>query len=153
MLKVYADNWLAKLILFPGYNTIMLYGFVLSKRKDYEITNSLRRHEITHALQFWETAIVAVLLAVVISILLRLNWCQWVISLFIGVSFYYVMYVISCLIQSIKCLFDSSIPWNDKFHRGYRNSCYEEEARMSGRDVLYYQSRKFFFFKWVRFIF
>lgn len=151
--KIYADNWLAKVILPSGFNTIMLYGFVLSKRESEHITDRLKRHETTHAIQFWETTVIALIAALILCIIINPVWWIWLIILFIGLSFWYVMYLISCFIQLIGCLFDPLVAWKDKFHTAYRRSCYEEEARKAENDVSYYQERKFFSLKWIRFIF
>lgn len=41
--KVFYENWFAKLILFGGYTTIMLFGFIFTKLK--ELSETTIRHE------------------------------------------------------------------------------------------------------------
>lgn len=69
--KVFYENWLAKMILFGNYTTIMFFGFILSKLK--EITAETERHERTHQKQFFE----CMEIAAIPSVLLAFHGSVW----------------------------------------------------------------------------
>lgn len=85
MKTIYYNSKLAKLILFGGYTTIMLFGFILTKLK--ELSETTIRHERIHQKQFFEcmeiAAIPSVLLAFYVS-----AWWLLLIPLF-----YYILYL------------------------------------------------------------
>lgn len=63
--KVFYENWFAKLILFGDYTTIMFFGFILTKLK--ELSETTIRHERTHQKQFFECMEIAVIPSALLS--------------------------------------------------------------------------------------
>lgn len=84
MKTIYLDNWLAKMILFGNYTTIMFFGFILSILK--EITAEIERHERTHQKQFFE----CMEIAAIPSVLLAFHVSAWWLLLI--PLFYYILY-------------------------------------------------------------
>ena len=60
MTKIYYNNWLAKLILWDGYSTIMLFGFILTKRKS--LSEKTLNHEAIHVAQYKECFVLGLIL-------------------------------------------------------------------------------------------
>jgi hypothetical protein len=129
---VFENNWLAKLLLWKGFSTIMLFGFVLSKRT---MGDASKRHESVHACQWMELTIVALNL-------LGLAWAitgAWWLMLFAPVA-YYLWYVTEWVVR--RC-----IPRNgDDYHTIY----FEQEAYDSEEDVSYLADRDFF--AWIKYM-
>lgn len=130
MKLTYYNNLLAKLLLFSGYSTIMLFGFVLTKLN--ELKPSTLRHENIHRRQYLECTVIA------LPIALLLGWLvSWWFLLLIPV-FYYLTYVGEWLIR----LF---MPGN-----AYRNISFEKEAYQNQNYPGYLDGRRRM--EWVRYI-
>ena len=116
--KVFYENWFAKLILFGDYTTIMLFGFILTKLK--ELSETTIRHERTHQKQFFEcmeiAAIPSVLLAFYVS-----AWWLLLIPLF-----YYIIYLTEWFVSFVYHLFtDNKIGGGKVNNNAYRASAFE----------------------------
>lgn len=85
MKTIYYNNKLAKLILFGGYTTIMLFGFILTKLK--ELSEATIRHERTHQKQFFECMEIAAIPSVLLSLYVSAWW------LLLIPLFYYILYL------------------------------------------------------------
>lgn len=124
MKTTYYNNRLAKLLLFSGYNTIMLFGFILTKLN--ELKPSTLRHENIHRRQYMECMILA------LPVALFLGWLvSWWFLLLVPV-FYYLLYVGEWLIR----LF---MPGN-----AYRNISFEREAYQNQNNPGYLGERRLF---------
>lgn len=108
MKTTFYDNRLARLILFSGYSTIMLFGFILTKLDT--LPPSTLRHENIHRRQYVECIILSLPLT-----LLLCRLASWWFLLLIPV-FYYLLYV-------AEWLFRLFLPGN-----AYRNISFEREA-------------------------
>lgn len=130
MKLIYYNNPIAKLILFSGYNTIMLFGFILTKLN--ELKPSTVRHENIHRRQYLECMILA------LPVALMLGWLvSWWFLLVIPV-FYYLLYVGEWLVR----LF---MPGD-----AYRNISFEKEAYQNQNNPGYLSERKWM--AWIRLI-
>lgn len=130
MKLTYYNNPIAKLILFSGYSTIMLFGFILTKL-DY-LKPSTVRHENIHQRQYVECMILA------LPVALMLGWLvSWWFLLVIPV-FYYLLYVGEWLVR----LF---MPGD-----AYRNISFEREAYQNQNNPGYLSERKWM--AWIRLI-
>lgn len=135
MKTIYLDNWLAKMILFGNYTTIMFFGFILSILK--EITAEIERHERTHQKQFFEcmeiAAIPSVLLAFYVSV-----WWLLLIPLF-----YYIIYLTEWFVSFVYHLFTDNIIGSGKVNaNAYRASAFEMEAKLNQDNPNYLKERK-----------
>ena len=135
MKTIYLDNWLAKMILFGNYTTIMFFGFILSILK--EITAEIERHERTHQKQFFEcmeiAAIPSVLLAFYVSV-----WWLLLIPLF-----YYIIYLTEWFVSFVYHLFtDNKIGGGKVNNNAYRASAFEMEAKLNQDNPNYLKERK-----------
>lgn len=135
MKTIYLDNWLAKMILFGNYTTIMFFGFILSILK--EITAEIERHERTHQKQFFEcmeiAAIPSVLLAFYVSV-----WWLLLIPLF-----YYIIYLTEWFVSFVYHLFTDSRIGDGKVNaNAYYASAFEMEAKENRNSQIYLRFRK-----------
>lgn len=115
MKLIFLNSRLAKLILFGGYTTIMLFGFILTKLK--ELSETTIRHERIHQKQFFEcmeiAAIPSVLLAFYVS-----AWWLLLIPLF-----YYILYLAEWFVSFVYHLFTDNIIGSGKVNaNAYRAS-------------------------------
>jgi hypothetical protein len=135
MKTIYLDNWLAKMILFGNYTTIMFFGFILSILK--EITAEIERHERTHQKQFFE----CMEIAAIPSVLLAFNVSAWwllLISLF-----YYILYLAEWFVSFVYHLFtDNKIGDGKANKNAYRASAFEMEAKLNQDNPNYLKERK-----------
>lgn len=108
MKTIYYNSRLAKLLLFRGYTTIMLFGFILTKLN--ELKPSTLRHENIHRRQYVECAMLS------LPLVFLLCWLVSCWFLFLVPTFYYILYVGEWLVR----LFRSG--------NAYRNISFEKEA-------------------------
>lgn len=124
MKTIYYNNLLAKLLLFRGYTTIMLFGFILTKLN--ELKPSTLRHENIHRRQYVEC--VALSLPLVLLLCWLVSW--WFLLLI--PTFYYILYLGEWLVR----LFRSG--------NTYRNISFEKEAYQNQNSPGYLSERKWF---------
>lgn len=155
--KVYYESKLAKIILFPGFSTIMIFGMILTKKKKVErlcdnksvlfFKPDDERHEKIHCMQWWDYFVVAIVINVIIIILslvfglfhINLIWC------ILMVIFPFVNYYISYIIEYFISLIYNLIKGNKKIsEKGYDNSSFEMEAYDNEESTGYVGKRKFF---------
>lgn len=142
MKKVFYDSWFARLVLcLSSCHTIMLFGFVFSKRKESEISQSTRNHECTHARQWFETT--ALFGALFLAIVLAFGVTPWLVVL--SGLMYYVWYVIEWL---IKLVIYNTFNTSGEKPNAYKNLSFEREARLSERDAHYLENSDYF--AWLR---
>ncbi len=135
MKTIYLDNWLAKMILFGNYTTIMFFGFILSKLK--EITAETERHERTHQKQFFE----CMEIAAIPSVLLAFHGSVWWLLLI--PLFYYILYLTEWFVSFVYHLFTDSRIGDGKVNaNAYRASAFEMEAKLNQDNPNYLKERK-----------
>lgn len=135
MKTIYLDNWLAKMILFGNYTTIMFFGFILSILK--EITAEIERHERTHQKQFFE----CMEIAAIPSVLLAFHVSAWWLLLI--PLFYYILYGVEWFISLVYHLFtDERIGGGKVNNNAYRASAFEMEAKLNQDNPNYLKERK-----------
>ena len=135
MKTIYLDNWLAKLILFGNYTTIMFFGFILSILK--EITAETERHERTHQKQFFECMEIATIPSVLLSFYVS-TWWLLLIPLF-----YYILYLAEWFVSFVYHLFtDERIGGGKVNANAYRASAFEMEAKLNQDNPNYLKERK-----------
>ena len=124
MKTIYYNNWIAKLILFSGYSTIMLFGFILTKLN--ELKPSTVRHENIHQRQYVECMTLS------LPVALLLGWhVSWWFLLLVPV-FYYILYVGEWLVRLL-------MPGD-----AYRNISFEKEAYQNQNNPGYLSERRRF---------
>lgn len=135
MKTIYLDNWLAKMILFGYYTTIMFFGFILSILK--EITAEIERHERTHQKQFFE----CMEIAAIPSVLLAFHVSAWWLLLI--PLFYYIIYLTEWFVSFVYHLFTDSRIGDGKVNaNAYRASAFEMEAKLNQDNPNYLKERK-----------
>lgn len=128
MKTTYYNNPIAKMILFSGYSTIMLFGFILTKLS--ELKPSTVRHENIHQRQYMECMVLA------LPVSLLLGWfVSWCFLLLIPVL-YYILYVGEWL---VRILIPGDAYWNISF---------EKEAYQNQNNIGYLNERKWM--AWIR---
>lgn len=127
------------LLYFSACHTIMLFGFVFSKKKESEMTQATRNHECVHARQWFEmTASVGTLILIIV---LGFGISPW--WLLLSGMVYYVWYVIEWWLRSmIYSVLDDE--WDCEKRNAYRDICFEREARFSERDANYLENSRYF---------
>lgn len=138
MKTVFCDNWLARLLLWDNYGTIMLFGFVLSKKTELSATSL--RHEGTHQRQYGEVTVAALIVAVLVGVLT--GW-WWVVL--IALCAYYIWYGIEYALIRLLGLRDD-VSQNGAYH----DVAFEEEAYAHQGDELYLECRERF--AWVKYL-
>lgn len=133
--KVFYENWFAKLILFGGYTTIMLFGFILTKLK--ELSEATIRHERTHQKQFFECMEIAVIPSALLSLYVSAWW------LLLIPLFYYILYLTEWFVSFVYHLFTDSKIGDGKVNKNaYRASAFEMEAKLNQDNPNYLKERK-----------
>lgn len=133
--KVFYENWFAKLILFGDYTTIMLFGFILTKLK--ELSETTIRHERTHQKQFFECMEIAAISSVLLAFYVSAWW------LLLIPLFYYIIYLTEWFVSFVYHLFtDNKIGGGKVNNNAYRASAFEMEAKLNQDNPDYLKERK-----------
>lgn len=115
MVKWFYNSRLAKWLTPLGTcHTITLGCFVLTEKAENEVSERLRLHETTHAVQFFELLIVGLVIFVVLACL----GCSWWWLLPCSMLFY-VWYLLEWLVRLIK---------DRDWHTAYKGLAFEREA-------------------------
>lgn len=149
---IFYDSWLAKLILFGRYHTIMLFGGIFTKKK--ALPDVTIQHEKTHQIQFLEVMEVFQALFILADAILFIVGVPetvlvtiLVLTIIIPPFMYYVVYGVEWLVSIIHWFFSKKkkdiVEANGK---AYRNSAMEMEARFNERVKDYLLKRKPFAF-------
>ncbi len=111
-----------KLIPFPGYKAIMLFGFIFTKESEDEWDKAERRHEETHKNQYRDLFCTGLFVDIaLLFLLLALEFVTWnlLFLLTIPVFLFYVWYGVNFLKQLITYR---------KWHTAYKNVIFERQA-------------------------
>ena len=135
MKTIYYNSKLAKLLLFSGYSTIMLFGFILTKRP--WLTLDSETHEQIHQRQFLE--------CMTLSLPVTLYPCLFVSWWFLPIvpASYYILYLLEWLVSFVYHLvadWKKGIP--EINHRAYKSISFEREAKMNQGCKCYLNERK-----------
>lgn len=134
MKAIIYNSTFAKLILFSGYNTIMLFGFILTKLN--ELIPSVIHHEQIHQRQYVECMILS--LPIALSLCLSVSW--WFVLLI--PTFYYLLYLSEWLISFIYHLFtDNSVGGGKVNYNAYTAGAMEMEAKLNQDNPDYLNER------------
>lgn len=136
MKKIRYNSWIAKNLLFSGYQTITLAAWVCTKCKSKEeMPQRVRNHECTHARQWAEC-------------MLASGTIIWALVLFAGISawwfclsflMFYVLYLLELLIKLPFYGTDT-----------YRNISFEREAYACQNDNNYLENGDYF--EWLKYL-
>lgn len=142
MKTIYYNNKLAKLLLFSGYTTIMLFGFILTKNP--WLTLDTETHEQIHQRQFFECMELALFPAVLAAIYISPLW------LLLIPTFYYLLYLWEWL---VSFMYHSVVNHGESLseinHMAYKSISFEREAKMNQGCKCYLNERKRF--AWLRY--
>lgn len=140
MRRIFYNSWLAKCLLWSGYSTAMLFGYICTKRKSSSpLSYETKQHESIHSEQYYEVTMLAFLVALILQIIFGGGW--WFVPVPV---MYYVLYFLEAAITWTIRLCTSG--WTAAAEMAYDNSMFEQEAR-AGEDVSgYIETRKFLAF-------
>lgn len=129
MKTIFYNNPIAHLFLFPGYDTIMLFGFILTKNRT--LSAQTITHERIHVRQWLECSLLAVPL-------MLLSWWFAVSAPFL----YYIVYLVEYLVRLVV---------KRNASEAYRDISFEREAYRNQRDGSYLNRRlPFGFIKYLK---
>lgn len=135
MRRIFYNSRLAKYLLWSGYSTAMLFGYICTKYSE-PLSFRIKRHESIHCEQYWEVTVAAFLVAVVLQLVFGGGW--WLVA----VPFvYYVIYFLEAAIT--WCFRLVTDGWKSAARMTYEYSMFEQEARAGEGDVGYVESRRF----------
>lgn len=140
MRRIFYNSWLAKYLLWSGYSTAMLFGYICTKRKSSNpLSYKMKQHESIHAEQYYEVTMLSFLVALILQIIFGGGW--WFVPVPVV---YYALYFLEAAITWAIRLCTSG--WTAAAEMAYDNSMFEQEAQ-AGEDVTgYIETRKFFAF-------
>lgn len=121
---IFCNSRLARLILFDGYSTVMLFGFILTKQAS--LSEQTVRHETIHVRQWLECMLLAV------PLMTESLWLA-----FTAPFIYYIWYLAEYLVRLL-------IMRNPG--KAYRNIVFEREAYRNQADPSYLKKRLPFLF-------
>lgn len=130
------ESWVARYFLLPGYSTITIFFFILTKLSG--LTAKILNHEKTHVKQWLELMILGLAIVCIgLGVKIGLNTFKTANLLFflLPIFFFYIWYVIEWFIKLF--FFGSS---------AYRNISFEREAYSNQEDDSYLKNRKVFAF-------
>lgn len=141
--KVFYNSKLAKLLLFSGYSTVMLFGFIFTK-KDSLMPSTLR-HEMIHVEQYKE-CLTAFIFPFALFAVFNNFW--WIL---IYPLMYYIMYGVEWLISFIynvcKNIFiKEKLSLSEINNKVYHTLAFEMEAYDNEGKEDYLETRKGFAF-------
>jgi hypothetical protein len=123
MRRIFYNSRLAKCLLWPGYSTAMLFGYICTKRKSSTpLSYKTKQHESIHAEQYNEVTMLAFLVALILQILFGGGW--WFVPVPVV---YYVLYFLEAAFTWLVRLCTHG--WTAAAEMAYANSMFEQEAR------------------------
>lgn len=140
MNKIFYNSDIAKTLLcLSDCHTIMLFGFVFSKLKEEEMTQSTKNHESVHVRQWAEMTISSGLLLFMLVVIFGISPWWLVLS---GLTFY-IWYIIEYFFKSIhySIMID---PWTCDLETPYEALGFEREARRVMKDKYYVENSRYF---------
>ena len=140
MKKIFYNSGIAKTLLcLSDCHTIMLFGFVFSKLKEEEMTQSTKNHESVHVRQWAEMTISSGLLLFMLVVIFGISSWWLVLS---GLTFY-LWYIIEYFFKSIhySIMID---PWTCDLETPYESISFEREARKANKDSNYLENSNYF---------
>lgn len=141
--KVFYNSKLAKLLLFSSYSTIMLFGFIFTKKDS--LRPSTLRHEMIHVEQYKECLTIFIFPFALFAVF---NSFWWIL---IYPLMYYIMYGVEWLISFIynicKNIFiKEKLSLSEINNKAYHTLAFEMEAYDNEGKEDYLETRKGFAF-------
>ena len=141
--KVFYNSKLAKLLLFSGYSTVMLFGFIFTKKDS--LRPSTLRHEMIHVEQYKE-CLTAFIFPFALFAVFNSFW--WIL---IYPLMYYIMYGVEWFISFIynicKNIFiKEKLSLSEINNKAYHTLAFEMEAYDNEGKEDYLETRKGFAF-------
>lgn len=138
MRRIFYNSRLAKYLLWSGYSTVMIFGYVLTKVSE-PLSYRIKQHESIHAEQYNEVTMLSFLVALVLQIIFGGGW--WFVP--VPVMYYVLYFLEAAFTWSVRLCTHG---WREAFDMAYDNSMFEQEAR-GGEDVVgYIETRKYLAF-------
>ena len=138
MRRIFYNNWLAKLLLWSGYSTAMIFGYICTKGKK-QLSLRIKQHESIHAEQYNEITMISFIIAIIFQLVFGGKW------LFVCIPImYYIIYIIEALITWLVRVWKNG--WKDALDIAYNNSMFEQEARYGESVYGYIETRKYLSF-------
>ncbi len=146
MKKIFYNSSIAKALLcLSDCHTIMLFGFVFSKLKEEEMTQSTKNHESVHVRQWAEMTIASGIILLMLVLILGIS--PWWIALS-GLAFY-IWYLVEWFLKGFKysIMIDE---WTCDLETPYESISFEREARKANKDSNYLENSNYF--EWLKFL-
>lgn len=138
MRRIFYNSRLAKYLLWSGYSTVMLFGYICTKYSE-PLSFRIKRHESIHAEQYGEVTMLSFLVALVLQIIFGGGW--WFVP--VPVMYYVLYFLEAAFTWSVRLCTHG---WNEAAEMAYDNSMFEQEVR-DGEDVVgYIETRKYLAF-------
>ena len=138
MRRIFYNNWLAKCLLWSGYYTAMLFGYIITKDSE-PLSYRLKQHESIHAQQYNEVTMLSFIVALVLQIIFGGGW--WFVP--VPVMYYLLYFIEAAFTWSFRLCKNG---WNEAAEMAYDNSMFEQEARDGESVVGYIETRKYLAF-------
>ena len=139
MNTIFYNNVIAKLILWKGFSSIMLFGFVFTKKKKGELTEASIRHEKIHQCQYIECTLSGLLLFIFPALCFSFWW------IVIVPLFYYIIYVMGWLLNAILLKStEGCTSLKEASDKAYYMIAMEQEAYKNQSNDTYLSGRRWF---------
>ena len=130
--KIFLDNWIAKHIVFKGYYTIMLFGFILTKCKSLKASTMV--YERIHSRQWMELTALFLSINIVLLTFRDITLGAFLIGIIGSILSFYIIYVIEWLIRVAINKFKAN-------NTAYHNISFEREAYGNQDNTTYLEKR------------
>lgn len=143
-MKIFYNSKLAKVLLFNGYSTIMLFGSIFTKynKEQIERTNTIN-HESIHVEQYKTITLLSLIFSLFIGCFIN-DWEVFIINSLISLFIYYIWYCLEFLIKLI-CI--------GNWKKAYKNISFEVEAYKNEKNNSYLDYIKVNGIEWYKYIF
>ena len=139
MNTIFYNNVIAKLILWKGFSSIMLFGFILTKKKKGELTEASIRHEKIHQCQYIECTLSGLLLFIFPAVCFSFWW------IVLAPLFYYIIYVMGWLLNIILLkTTEECTSLKESSDKAYYMIAMEQEAYKNQSNDTYLSGRRWF---------
>lgn len=131
-MKIIVNKWLP----FKNFGYMTLFWWILTRIKDFAISDRELTHEKTHLCQIYGVWCITVPLTLLLCACGAISW-WWLLALPCA---YYELYFLFWVIEVL-------LP---PYNTAYRDNCFEREARMNQDDPEYASPRHWF--SWIKYI-
>lgn len=138
MRRIFYNSRLAKCLLWSGYSTAMLFGYICTKSSE-PLSWRIKQHESIHAEQYNEVTMLSFLVALVLQILFGGGW--WFVP--VPVMYYVLYFLEAAFTWLVRLCADGR---KQAAEKAYSNSMFEQEARNGESIAGYIETRKYLAF-------